>query len=324
MSPLLTKVLARVGKLLGVVLLVSFLTFGLTKLLPGDPVTAILGPEASNPAAAAALRDDLGLDEPFLQQYVDYVHGVVTDFDLGQAYSSGFDVSELLANRLPATIELIVLAQVLALLLSVPLALFSAYRANSVADRAITAGAFGLISVPSFAMAVLLVYLFSIQLGWFPAVGYDRITGPGGLSENLRSVALPVAVLVMGLTAVYTRVLRSDLIATLQEDFMLMARSKGLPTWHLLLRHALRPSSFSLLTVFGINFGALIGGSVIVEYYFSIPGIGQLAIESISKRDYLAVQGVVLVVAVAYVLVNFTVDLMYSVLDPRVRKAPAR
>lgn len=324
MPPLLTKVLTRVGKLLGVVLIVSFLTFGLTKLLPGDPVTAILGPEASNPAAAAALREDLGLDEPFLQQYVDYVHGVVTDLDLGQAYSSGFDVSELLANRLPATIELIVLAQLLALLLSLPLALYSAYRAGSVADRAVTAGAFGLISVPSFAMAVLLVYLFSIQLGWFPAVGYDRITGPGGLPENLRSVALPVAVLVTGLTAVYTRVLRSDLIATLQEDFILMARSKGLPTWHLLLRHALRPSSFSLLTVFGINFGALIGGSVIVEYYFSIPGIGQLAIESISKRDYLAVQGVVLVVAVAYVLVNFTVDLMYSVLDPRVRKAPAR
>jgi peptide/nickel transport system permease protein len=320
----LAAVAAPLGKLLGVVLLVSFLTFCLTKLLPGDPVTGILGPEASNPEAAAALREDLGLDEPFFEQYVSYVHGVVTEFDLGEAYSSGFEVKDLIANRLPATLELILLAQVIALLIAVPLALFSAYRAESPADRAISAGAFGLISLPSFAMAVLLVYLFAIQLGWVPAVGYDRITGPGGIGANLRSVALPVTVLVAGLAAVYTRVLRSDLIATLQEDFILMARSKGLPTWHVLVRHALRPSSLSLLTVFGINFGALIGGSVIVEHFFSIPGIGQMAIQSIAQRDYLAVQGVVLVVAIAFVLVNFAVDLLYAVLDPRVRRAPAR
>ena len=320
----LTTILRRLPKLLGVLLLVSFLTFCLTKLLPGDPVNAILGPQASDPQAVAALREELGLDQSFFAQYGDYVHGVVTELDLGQAYSSGFEVRELLGSRLPATIELVLLAQVVSLLIAVPLALFSAYRAGSTADRAITAGAFGLLSVPSFAMAVLLVYLFAIQLGWLPAVGFERITGPEGLGGNLRSVVLPVAVLAAGLTAVYTRVLRSDLISTLQEDFMLMARSKGLPTWHLLVRHALRPSSLSLLTVFGINFGTLIGGSVIVEYYFAIPGIGQMAIESISKRDYLAVQGVVLVVAAAFVLVNFAVDLLYSVLDPRIRKAAAR
>jgi peptide/nickel transport system permease protein len=320
----LTTVLTRVGKLLGVLVLVSFLTFCLTKLLPGDPVNAILGPQASDPAAVAALRDELGLDEPFLAQYGDYVRGVVTELDLGTAYSSGFEVRELLASRLPATIELILLAQVVALVLAVPVALYSAYRAGSVADRAVTAGAFGLLSVPSFAMAVLLVYVFAIQLGWFPAVGFERLTGPEGVGGNLRSLVLPVAVLVTGLTAVYTRVLRSDLIVTLQEDFMLTARAKGLPTWHLLVRHALRPSSLSLLTVFGINFGTLIGGAVIVEYYFSIPGIGQMAIESINKRDYLAVQGVVLVVATVFVLVNFAVDLLYSVLDPRIRKVAAR
>ncbi|MDP1820721.1 MAG: ABC transporter permease [Acidimicrobiales bacterium] len=321
---LLKTVLQRLLKLLGVVLIVSFLTFCLTKLLPGDPVNTILGPQASDPSSVAALRQELGLDKPFFEQYGSYVHGVVTELDLGRAYSNGFEVRELLANRLPATIELILLTQVLALLISVPLALYSSYRSNSRADRAITAGAFGLISVPSFAMAVLLVYVFAIQLGWFPAVGYDRLSGPEGVGANLRSLALPVMVLVAGLTAVYTRVLRSDLIATLQEDFILMARSKGLPTWHLLLHHALRPSSFSLLTVFGINFGTLIGGSVIVEYYFSIPGIGRLAIDSIARRDYLAVQGVVLVVAIAFVVVNFLVDLLYAVLDPRVRRAPAR
>jgi peptide/nickel transport system permease protein len=321
---LLTTVLARVAKLLGVVLIVSFLTFLLTKQLPGNPVNALLGPQAGNPAAVAALKHRLGLDESFFSQYGHYLRGLVTHFDLGRAYSNNFEVRSLLADRLPATIELILLTQLVALAIAVPVALFSAYRADSTADRAITTGAFGLISVPSFALAVLLVYLFAIQLHWFPAVSYDRLTGPKGVGANLRSLVLPVAVLAAGETAVYMRVLRSDLIATLQEDFMLMARSKGLPTWHLLLRHALRPSSFSLLTVFGINFGALIGGAVIVEYYFSIPGIGGLAIESINRRDYLAVQGVVLVVAVAFVVINFAVDLLYAVLDPRVRKAAAR
>ena len=318
-------VLERAAKLVVVVLIVSFLTFMLTKLLPGDLTTTLLGSEASNPEAVAALEAELGLDDPVLVQYWDYLSGVVTEGDLGTAYAtSNFPVKDLLASRLPATIQLVLMAQVISLLISVPLAMFSAYRANSLADRSITTAAFGMISLPSFAMAVFLVYLFSLQLDWLPALGFKRITGPDGLGANLKSVALPVTVLVAGLTAVYTRLLRSDLIATLQEDFILMARSKGLPTWHILLRHALRPSSFSLLTVFGINFGSLIGGSVILEYFFSIPGIGLLAVESIGKRDYLAVQGVVLVIAVAFVVINVIVDTLYAVLDPRVRRAGAR
>lgn len=316
-------VLERLAKLLVVVLIVSFLTFMLTKLLPGSPVNLILGSEASNPVARAAVEADLGLDKPLLEQYGSYLYGVVFEQDLGKSYSQEISTTTYLAQRLPASLQLMVMAQVLSLLISVPLALFSAYRANSRADKAITAGAFGLISLPGFALAVFLVYIFSIQLGLFPAVGYDRITGPEGLGANLKSIALPLAVLTTGLAAVYTRLLRSDLIATLQEDFVLMARSKGLPTWHILLRHALRPSSFSLLTVFGINFGTLIGGSVIVERFFVIPGIGSLAIESILKREYLVVQGVVLLIASAFVLVNFITDLLYSVLDPRVRRAGA-
>jgi peptide/nickel transport system permease protein len=317
-------VLDRLVKLLAVVLVVSFLTFLLTKLLPGSPVNTILGPEASNPVARAALEEDLGLDQPIHEQYLGFIGGVVTDFDLGRSYSLDIPTTTFLSQRLPATLQLMVMAQVISILISVPLALYSAYRANSRTDKLITAGSFGLISIPSFALAVFLVYVFAIQLGWFPAIGYDRITGPDGISANLKSVALPVAVLCAGLTAVYTRLLRSDLIATLQEDFVLMARSKGLPTWHILLRHALRPSSFSLLTVFAINFGTLIGGSVIVETFFGIPGVGELAVRSILQREYLVVQGVVLVIATAFVLVNFITDLLYSVLDPRVRRAGAR
>lgn len=316
-------VLSRLVKLLAVVLIVSFLTFLLTKLLPGSPVNTILGSEASNPVARAALEDKLGLNEPFHEQYLGYLHDVVFEQDLGKSYSQDIPTTTSLSQRLPASLQLMVMAQVISLLISVPLALFSAYRANSAADKVITAGAFGLISIPGFALAVFLVYIFAVQLGWFPAIGYDRITGPDGLGANLKSVALPVAVLAAGLTAVYTRLLRSDLIATLQEDFVLMARSKGLPTWHILLRHALRPSSFSLLTVFGINFGTLIGGSVIVETFFVIPGVGELAVRSILQREYLVVQGVVLMIAIAFVLVNVITDLLYSVLDPRVRRAGA-
>jgi peptide/nickel transport system permease protein len=314
-------VLERLAKLLVVVLIVSFLTFLLTKLLPGSPVNTILGSEASNPVARAALEDRLGLNKPFHEQYLSYIHGVVFEQDLGKSYSQDIPTTTSLSQRLPASLQLMVMAQVISLLISVPLALFSAYRANSRADKAITASAFGLISIPGFALAVFLVYIFSIQLGWFPAIGYDRITGPDGIGANLKSVALPVAVLAAGLTAVYTRLLRSDLIATLQEDFVLMARSKGLPTWHILLRHALRPSSFSLLTVFGINFGTLIGGSIIVEVFFSIPGVGSLAIEQILKREYLVVQGVVLMIATVFVVINFITDLLYGLLDPRVRRA---
>ena len=318
---LVRSIVVRVLRLAAVVLVVSFLTFSLTKLLPGDPVNVILGPQASNETVRAAVEKDLGLDKPFVRQYASYLGGAIQG-DLGRSYTSKFETTTLLRQKLPPTIELMLLAQLISLLISVPLAMFSAYRANTRTDRVITTTAFGLISFPNYALAVALVWLFALQLGWFPAIGYKPIEA--GLADNLRSIALPVAALVAGLTAVYIRLLRSDLIATLQEDFVLMAKSKGLPTWHILLRHALRPSSFSLLTVFAINFGALIGGSVIVEQFFVIPGVGSLAIESILRRDYLVVQGVVLLIATSFVLVNFAVDLLYSVLDPRVRRSGAQ
>jgi peptide/nickel transport system permease protein len=311
----------KLAKLLGVVLIVSFLTFAFTKALPGDPVDQILGPESTNEELRAVVEERYGLDKSFLEQYWIYISGVVTEGDFGQSYQQDVPTTTLMAQRLPATLQLMIMAQALSLMISIPLALFSAYKANSRADKLVTTGTFGLISLPAFAFAPFLVFVFALQLDWLPAVGYDRITGPGGLSENLRSVAIPVLVLTTGLTAVYTRLLRSDLIATLQEDFVMMARSKGLPTWHILVRHALRPSSFSLITVFGLNFGALIGGSIIVEVFFSIPGLGRLVVEGIPRREYLVVQGVVLLIATTFVVINFLTDLVYSLLDPRVRRA---
>jgi len=318
----LKAIAIRLLKLMVVVLIVSFLTFSLTKMIPGDPVNVILGPESSDPELRQAVEADLGLDKPFFEQYTSYIGNAATG-DLGRSYVSRFETTTLLGQRLPASLELMILAQVLSILISIPLAMLAAYRANTKVDKAITTTAFGMISFPNYALAVVLVAFFAVNLGWFPAIGYKSVSR-FGLVENLKSIALPLSVLVVGLTAVYTRLLRSDLIATLQEDFVLMARSKGLPTWHILLRHALRPSSFTLLTVFGINFGTLIGGSVILESFFSIPGVGELAVRSIATRDYLVVQGVVLLIATAFVLVNFVVDILYSVLDPRIRRSAVR
>ncbi len=317
---ILKGAVTRLLKLLAVVLVVSFLTFSLTKLLPGDPVVVLLGPQYSNVEVREAVQEDLGLNKPFLTQYVQYL-GNVAQGDLGRSYTSKFETTELLKQKLPATIELMLLAQLVSLALAIPLALFSAFRSNSRTDKAITTASFGLISIPGYAFAVFLVWLFALRFNWFPAIGYQPISE--GIVGNLRSIALPLTVLVAGLTAVYTRLLRSDLISTLQEDFILMARSKGLPTRYILARHALRPSSFSLITVFGIQFGTLIGGAVIIEQFFVLPGIGSLAIESILKRDYLVVQGVVLLIAISFVLINFLIDILYTILDPRVRRAGA-
>ena len=235
---------------------------------PGRPGDLILGSEPSRPTRSCARRSRRTSTSTSRssQQYWLYISGVVTEGDLGKSYQQDTPTTTLMAQRLPATIQLMILTQFLSLAISIPLALYSAYKANSRGrqahhDRRVRAD---LVARPSRWRRSSCSSSPS-QLDWFPATGYDRITGPEGLGENLRSVALPVIVLTTGLTAVYTRLLRSDLIATLQEDFVLMARSKGLPTWHILLRHALRPSSFSLLTVFGLNFGALIGGTIIVE-----------------------------------------------------------
>jgi peptide/nickel transport system permease protein len=239
--------------------------------------------------------------------------------NFGRAYNDNEKVTDIIRQRLPVTLELLIGAQLLALAVAVPLALLSAYRAGSRVDRALTATSFGMLSIPDFVIAIVLVFVFAVRAHWLPATGYTHLSD--SVTGNLRSVALPTITLAIPLSAVYTRLLRSDLIATLQEEYILMARAEGLPTRRILWRHALRPSSFSLLTVIGINTGALIGGAVIVEYLFALPGMGSRLIDAIGRREYIIVQGLVLVIAVGYVLANFLVDVLYGVLDPRVRHA---
>lgn len=312
------RIAAKIAKLVAVVFIVSMLTFVMTRNLGGDPVVQKLGPQAANPESYAAVERDLKLDRPFVVQYLDWAKNALRG-DLGRSYNNNLEVSKSLKQRLPVTVELLLLAQVLSIMIAVPLGIYCAYKQNSRVDRMITSFSFGILSIPGFALAIILVYFFAVQWGWVPATGFTRISE--NLGQNLRSVALATTILTLPLAAVYTRLLRSDMIANLQEDFILVAKSKGLPTWHILVRHALRPSSFSLLTVFGINFGTLLGGSVIVEYLFGLPGVGLLAVESIARRDYLVTQGVVLLIAFAFVLTNFVVDMLYTVLDPRIRRA---
>ena len=308
--------LKKLPWLIGTLLAVSFFTFMLVSLLPGDPAVLILGAGGVSPEAVAALRLELGLDRPLLVRYFDWLGSALTG-DLGRSPMTGQSVTDAILARLPVTVQLGVMAIVIALVLAVPLAMLSAYFAGSRLDRTISGAGFALMSVPGFMMAIFLILIFAVNLGWFPATGWIPLSvSPGA---NLRSALLPALSLAMIELALYMRLLRTDLIDTLQQDYITLARAKGVPSWRIMTRHALKPSSFSLLTVVGLQLGGVISGAIIVEEIFALPGVGRLLYQSILQRDLLMVQGIVLFIATAYVLVNFIVDLCYSLLDPRVR-----
>ena len=313
------RFLQRVVMLLIVLLLVSFLSFLLANLLPGNPAIDILGPVATK-SGIAEIDRQLHLNQPLLIRYFDWLGGVLRG-NLGQSYHTGQPVSQALAQRLPVTAELLVLSQIISLALAVPLGILSALRPGGRLDKVTGAGSFGLLAFPPYVLAVLLVLVFAVRFRIFPATGYVPFTqDPIG---NLRDLLLPSITLAIGSTAIYIRVLRAEMINTLQENFIIMARAKGMPTWHILLRHALRPSSIALVTVVGLNVGGLIGGAFLIEQVFALPGIGLLTLQSVYDHDFLVVQGVVLIVATAYVLVNFAVDMLYLVIDPRTRRVVA-
>jgi peptide/nickel transport system permease protein len=304
--------------LIPVLFAVTVLSFLLLQLLPGDPAVVILGPSATA-AAVAGLRHQLGLDRPLWAQYLHWLDRVCLHADLGFSYQNHQTTLSALHQRMPVTLELIILSQIIAFAIAVPLALVSATRPNKLVDRLTTTGSFGFLAVPDFILGVLLVFIFAVKFHLFPATGYVPLTA--NPLQNLRSMVLPSFTLGLGSQAVYLRLLRADLIATLQQDYIAMAKAKGLTQRYIMLRHAFRPSSFSLITVSGLEIGRLIGGTFIVEVIYALPGVGSLAIQSIYTKDYLVVQGTVLVIAVGYVLVNFLIDLLYTVIDPRIRHA---
>jgi peptide/nickel transport system permease protein len=316
------RLIAR--KLLAVIpvlLAVSFLTFLMMDLLPGCVECQILGPDAMDEQSIEAVREDLRLDEPLPVRYVAWLGDALTG-DLGQSYYTRQQVTDAIVERMPVTLEIVVVSMVLSLVISIPLGMISAYRAGGTFDRVVTGTTFGMLAIPNFMMGLLLIYWLAVSSDVFPSTGWTALSDdPVG---NLRSVLLPALTLAIGQIAVFTRLLRSDAIATLQEDHVLFARSKGLSTVRILVRHVLKPSSFSLLTVSGVTVGALLGGAVIVEELFALPGVGRLLFNSILQRDLLIVQGVVLVLTVGFVLVNALVDILYAVLDPRLRRERGR
>ena len=309
----------RLLYLLPVLLAVSLLTFLIASLLPGDLAYVILGDQAT-PEKVEALRHDMGLDQPVWWRYLGWL-GHVLQGDLGRSFRTGQTVLQAVAERLPVSFELMLLAEIGALAIGIPLAVACAVKSGSAFDRFVTGSAFGMLSVPAFLSAILLIYLFAVQLHWLPATGYVPFSeDPIG---NLRCFVLPALTLALGEWPVLMRVLRSDMIATLQEDYIALARAKGLKPARILFVHALKPSSLTLVTVTGINIGRLLGGTVIVEQIFALPGIGRLLVGAITTRDLIILQGVVLVVAFGYVLMNFIVDMLYAVLDPRIRHGHA-
>ncbi|MEU0479725.1 ABC transporter permease [Streptosporangium sp. NPDC006013] len=310
-------ILLRLVRLLVVLLVVTFLSYVLLNLLPGDPATQILGLSASE-EARAQLRAELSLDQPLTVRYLGWLGGLVTG-DMGTSYITSVPVAEALAERLPVTLELLVAAQLIALGLAVPVGVAAARRAGRTLDQVLTTLSFGLLSTPVFVLGVVLILVFAVKLQVLPATGWTPISLD--LGWNLTSVLLPAVTLGCGQMAVYARLLRTDLIATLQEDYITLARARGLSPRRILWRHALRPSAISLVTAVGLNLGALIGGTVIIETLFGLPGVGRLIVDSIFSRDYLTVQGGVVLISVGYVLVNFAVDLVYAAVDPRIRHA---
>lgn len=312
---MLRQVGSRLLRLVPVLFLITLFTTAMVDLMPGSPALAMLGDQAT-PEQIARLNEQLGLDQPFLARYGDWLAAALGG-DLGTSLRMGLPVTTAIAERFPVTLEIALLSVVMALLIAVPLALVAGARAGGGLDRIATALSSALLSLPGFAAAVLLIYLLAVKARLFPVGGWVPFTeDPIG---NLRFAFLPALSLALMEAAVYFRLLRSDVISTLQEKFVLSARARGLPPGYVLFRHVLRPSLFSLTTVAGLSMGRLLGGAVIVESLFALPGLGFLVIQSVPFQDIPTIQGIVVVVAVIYVLINIMVDVGYAVIDPRIR-----
>ncbi len=308
--------LRRSVQLVVVAFIISVLTFLLVHLLPGDPSVIILGPN-DNAHNRAVLFKQLGLNKPLIQQYFIWL-GAVFHGNLGQSYLDKESVTSIIATGWPIDLELIIISQVIAFAVAIPLALFTSRRPNRPVDNVATTGTFGLLALPPFVIAPIMVAVFAVGLHWFPATGYVPFSQDP--ATNLHDMILPSLAITAGSIAVYYRLFRSDLISTLQEDFITMARSKGMSSRRIMWRHAFRPSSFSLLAASGVNIGALIGGLFIVEYLFAINGLGYSLVQAVQQRDYLVVQGISLVIAIAYVVLQFIIDFIFTVVDPRVTR----
>jgi len=298
----------RVALAVPLILLVSFMTFAIMRLLPGDPALAALGGQAASPEAVDELRNELGLDKPFYVQYVDFLAGAVQG-DFGRSLRTGTRVTEEIRTTLPATAKLAASGLAVAVLIGVPLGVVAALKRNTVVDWfAVLLSTLG-ISVPTFWLGLALISLFSFRWGLLPAGG----------GEGWRTLVLPAVTLGTGGAAIIARMTRSSLVEVLRQDYILTARAKGLGDRIVVGRHALRNALIPVLTTVGLQVGALLSGAVLVETVFSRPGIGRLLLQGVQSRDFPLVQGLIFLIATVYVVVNTLVDVLYAWLDPRIR-----
>ncbi len=307
--------LRRLGTVVPVLLVVSVVVFSLIHLTPGDPVTIMLREEA-DPATAATLRRQLGLDRPLPVQYLTWL-GHALRGDLGRSIRTNQPVAEAIRQRMPVTLSLAAAALLGALLVGLPAGILAAVRRNSAVDLLTAALAVSGVSLPTFWLGVLLVFWFSVTLGWLPPIGW--VSPSRDLVGWLRSLILPAVTLGTAIAAVVMRMTRTSLVEVLDVDYIRTARAKGLAERRILLGHALRNALIPVVTEVGLQAGALLGGAVITETIFALPGIGRLLVDAIFQRDFPIVQGVVLVLAVNFLAVSFLVDLAYAWLDPRIR-----
>jgi peptide/nickel transport system permease protein len=315
-NPLATRLL----RLIAVLLAVTFASFCMVSLLPGDIVTSVLG-QNSTEAERAAARQDLHLDDPLPVRYARWVGGAVRG-DLGISYRTKQPVAEALGQRIWVTLELVLLSQIIALAVAVPMAIFGALKPGSWLDKLLSGLQLAMLATPGYLVALALIAIFAVKLGWFETTGYVHFTDdPLG---NLKSLLLPAIALALEQVALYSRVLRTDLVTTFDQDFIWFARAKGNSTKRIVVRHALRPSSIGVITLTGVSMGRMIGGTVLVETIFALPGLGRYTIDSINNRDFMALQGAVVVLTVGFVVVNFLVDILHGVIDPRIRVEVAR
>ena len=309
--------LARLFSTLPVLFGVSLFTFMLVRLVPGDPIQIMLGPEVLGNAREEISRL-YGLDRPWPVQYVEWLGNVLRG-DLGVSLRTGMPITEAIWQRLPATLELTILALVIGLLIGIPLAILAAQKRGRMIDGLLSALVLLGISMPGFWLATLLVLLFSLQLRWLPPIGY--ISPFEDLVENLRRMILPALSLGVAFGATTMRFSRSSLLEVFNQEYVRTARAKGLLERVVVYRHALKNALIPVITVTGIQVGRLLGGTVIIEQIFALPGIGRYVFDAISMRDYPVIQGTVLFFTIVFVLINLTVDALYGIIDPRIKLA---
>ncbi len=312
---MLTYVIRRVLVSIPTIVFISIVVFGLQLLLPGDPALALAG-EERDPQVIAELRRMYHLDEPVWKQYLIWI-GNVLQGDLGESIRLKVSVSDLVAAKLPVTLELAAMAMLIALLIGIPMGIVSAVRKESLLDYSANAVGLAGLSIPNFWLGIMMILLFSVQLGWLPASGFVKPSE--SLSQNLATLIMPAIVLGTGIAAIFMRHTRSAMLAVLRSDYVRTARAKGLREPRVVYRHALRNAIIPVVTLGAIQFGELMGGAVLTEQIFSIPGFGKLIVDAVFNRDYAVVQGVVLCTGTGFIFLNLCADLIYVVVNPRMR-----